>query len=118
MKKKQSYENLPVWTDSLDLVKSIYVLTSVFPEDEDHIFPKKLHKNAIEIPINIAKAMSEEEERQSYFNQASLHISEIETILTICRKLNFFEEKDIEKVKEQLTKISENLKTLIHRLNR
>jgi len=118
MKKKQSYENLPVWTESLDLVKDIYLLTSIFPEEEDNLLVRKLQKQAIEIPTNISKAMLNEEDRIQYLKAANLNIVEIQTVLFISQKLGFIEAKDVEKINNKIDRIDTDLQGLVQKLSR
>lgn len=118
MKKKQAFENLPVWLESLELVKEIYLLTSIFPEDEDDLLARKLYKQAVEIPINIAKAMQSEENRVQHLIDASLNIIELQTILVISEKLGFIEVEDVENIKDKSDKIDSSLQGLVYKLSK
>ena len=73
MKNKQAYKNLAVWNDSLELVKNTYVLSSVFPEDEQDGIVRFLKNQAVNIPGGISKAMQADngELRKQYFANAN-----------------------------------------------
>lgn len=117
MKKKQLYENLPVWVESLELVKEIYLLTSIFPEEED-LLVRKLYNQAIEIPTNVAKAMQSEDDRIQHLKAANLNIIELQTILVISEKLGFIEVKDVDNIKDKSDKIYSSLQGLVQKLSR
>jgi len=99
MKNKLAYTNLSVWQDSLDLVKSIYVLTSVFPEEEARTLTDQLKSSVIEIPLGISKAMTTKDfrDRRNYLLVAYQKLTELETLLIIANKLNFISEADVDK---------------------
>lgn len=120
MKNKQAFKNLPVWDNSLELVKSIYILTSVFPEDEQDGIIKTLKSQAISIPGGIAKAMQIEDEkfRQQYFLQSLNAITEIETLLIIANKLDYIENKDLENYTDKCDQVSRQIKGLIQKFSK
>lgn len=118
MKKKKAFESLPIWTESIALVKDIYLLTSIFPEEEDDLISKKLHKQSIEIPSNIAKAMLNQEDRIDYLKAANYNIIEIQTLIVISENLGFIEAKDVEKIKDKTDLIESNLQGLVHKLSK
>lgn len=98
MKNKQAFTKLSVWEDSLDLVKSIYVLTSVFPADEAKTLVDQLKSRVLEIPIGISQGMTNENlsERRTHLKRSHQILSELETLLIIANKLNFISEKDVD----------------------
>ena len=99
MKNKQAYTNLSVWKDSLDLVKSIYVLTSVFPEDEAKTLIDQLKARVLEIPMGISNAMTTNNisDRRNYLSSSYQKLTELETLFIIANKLNFIDDADLEK---------------------
>jgi four helix bundle protein len=119
MKNKQAYKDLAVWNNSLELVKDTYILTSIFPEDEQGEISKALKNYAISIPGSIAKAMQEEEVklRKKYFEQSHNAITEIETLLIIAQKLEYIEEKDMDNFTDKSNKISMQIKELIQKFS-
>ena len=115
MKNKQAYTNLSVWQDSLDLVKSIYVLSSVFPEEEAKSIVDQLKNRALEIPIFISKAMSTKDlrERKTQLTSAHQKLTELETLLIIANKLNFITDEDVDKFNDLSQNIGMHINGLI-----
>ncbi len=115
MKNKHSYTNLSVWQDSLELVKSVYVLTSTFPEEEAKSIIDQLKSRAIEIPIHISNGMTTKDfrERRAKLSAANQKLTELETLLIIANKLNFISDEDVEKFNTSSQNIGMHLDGLI-----
>ncbi len=115
MKNKHSYTNLSIWQDSLELVKSVYVLTSIFPEEEAKCIIEQLKSRAIEIPICISNGMTTKDfrERRIKLSTANQKLTELETLLIIANKLNFISDEDVEKFSLSSQNIGMHLDGLI-----
>lgn len=53
--KIESFENLKVWQNSIQLVKSIYRISSSFPKEEAYSLTSQIRRAAVSIPSNIAE---------------------------------------------------------------
>ena len=54
--KTSSYKDLIVWQKSILLVKQVYKLTGIFPNDEKFGLISQVRRAAVSIPSNIAEA--------------------------------------------------------------
>tara|TARA_R110000868_G_scaffold360908_1_gene622952 strand:+ start:1427 stop:1603 length:177 start_codon:yes stop_codon:yes gene_type:complete len=52
------HKDLDVWKKSMDLVESVYDLTSKFPVDEQFGLVSQMRRAAVSIPSNIALEVS------------------------------------------------------------
>ena len=52
---KHNFRELKIWKDSIEIVKSIYLLTSELPDDEKFGLKSQLQRCAVSIPSNIAE---------------------------------------------------------------
>ena len=120
MKNKQTFKNLAVWNESLELVKSTYVLANVFPEDEQDGIVKNLKSHSVCIPGGISKAMQTEDGnlRKQHFEESMNAINEIETLLIIAQKLEFIDTKDLDDYTEKSNLVSMQIKGLIQRFSK
>ena len=50
-----SYKDLIVWQKSMELVKSVYELTTNFPKEEIYGLTSQIKRSAVSIPSNIAE---------------------------------------------------------------
>lgn len=119
MKNKQAFKNLAVWNESLELLKSTYILTSVFPEDEKDGIVKFLKKQVVKIPIGISKAMQTNngELRKQYFEESINAITEIDTLLIIAQKLDFIDAKDVLDFTDKSNQVSMQINGLIQKFS-
>lgn len=119
MKNTKAYTNLAVWKESLELVKSTYILISIFPEIEAKTIIDRLKSQVIEIPIGISKGMQTEDlnERQIMLKKSQSALNEIETLLIIAQKLDFITDTDVNKFNEKNEPIAMNIKGLILKFN-
>ena len=53
--KQRPHERLDVWRDAMDLVASVYALTSKFPDDEHYGLTTQMRRAAVSVPSNIAE---------------------------------------------------------------
>jgi four helix bundle protein len=51
---KHNFRELKIWKDSIEIVKSTYLLTSELPDDEKFGLKSQLQRCAVSVPSNIA----------------------------------------------------------------
>ena len=91
MKTINSYKDLIIWQKSISLVKEIYKLTSLFPQNEQFGIVAQLRRASVSIPSNIAEGYGRRtiKERQQFNLMAYGSALEIETQLLISKELKF-----------------------------
>lgn len=120
MKNKQSFKNLNVWNDCLELVKSTYDIGGSFPDEEQQGIVATMKKYAVEIPGGISKAMqtTDGKLKQQFFENSLNAITEIDTLLIVANKLEFISEEDLDNFTEKSDLVSTQIKGLIQRFNK
>ena len=109
-----SFEKLEVWIESKEFSKSIYEITSKFPEAEKFGLISQLRRASISISSNIAEGSA----RKSYKDKAhftSMAFSsavEVLNQLIISFELNFISEADYITLREKLESITNKLNSL------
>jgi four helix bundle protein len=109
-----SFEKLEVWAEAKEFSKSIYEITSKFPDTEKFGLTSQLRRASISIASNIAEGSA----RKSYKDKAhftSLAFSsavEVLNQLIISFELNFISEVDYLKLREKLESITNKLNSL------
>ncbi len=88
--KIQSYKELIVWRKSIELIKAMYKLTSIFPNNEQFVIISQIHRAAISIPSNIAEGYARRSHKEylQFFAIAYGSALELETQLIIGQQLN------------------------------
>lgn len=82
---------------SLDLGIEIYRLVKKLPPEEEHVLKEMLMSATDEIAANIRMTESDlpQEERAEFLSAACGKIAVVETLLTLCLKLNYLAEAEV-----------------------
>ncbi|OGS70388.1 MAG: four helix bundle protein [Flavobacteria bacterium RIFCSPLOWO2_12_FULL_35_11] len=109
-----SFEKLEVWKCSVDFTKSIYELTTYFPENEKFGLTSQLRRASISIASNLAEGTSRStnKDKAHFTTMAFSSLMEVLNQLILSKELNFIAEKDYEKLREDINKISNMLNAL------
>ena len=91
------YKDLEVWKRSIDLTKSIYTLTSSFPDTEKFGLTNQMRRSSVSIPSNIAEgsARSTNKDFAHFLSIALGSACELETQVILSKELNFSKDIDI-----------------------
>ncbi len=109
-----SFEKLEVWNEAKELAKSIYLLTSKFPDSEKFGLISQLRRASVSICSNIAEGSA----RKSYKDKAHFTTmafgSSVEVInqLILSFELNFITENDYIKLRQDLESVTNKLNGL------
>lgn len=89
------YKDLIVWQKSMDLVTEVYRLTKLLPADERFALTDQLRRAVISIPSNIAEGHGRQTEKEfkQFLSIVKGSVSEVETQLLICVRLNYLTEE-------------------------
>jgi four helix bundle protein len=86
----QSYRDLKVWQEGLDLAEACYVLTRPFPRDEAFGMTSQIRRAAASVPANIAEGHGRETRGEfiKALRIAQGSLKELETHLILARRLS------------------------------
>jgi four helix bundle protein len=86
---KHNFRELKIWKDSIEIVKSIYLLTSELPDDEKFGLKSQLQRCAVSVPSNIAEGSgrSTNKDFRNFLNISLSSSYELETQLIIVNEL-------------------------------
>jgi len=103
----------------MDLVVEVYQLLKLLPNDEIYALSDQMKRAAVSIPSNIAEGQgrgtTKDFLRFLYIAKGSK--GEMETLLSICVRLNFLTQSQIAPAQNLLTEIGKMLNSLIYRLD-
>ena len=101
---KHNFKELLVWKKSIDLVKSIYQITSILPSDERFGLISQMNRSSVSIPSNITEGSGRTSEKEfiHFLNIAISSSYELETQLIITNELF---QVDIESVIGQISEV-------------
>ncbi|MBL4939685.1 MAG: four helix bundle protein [Lutibacter sp.] len=109
-----SFEKLEVWKESIKLVKSIYDLTKDFPESEKFGLVNQLRRASVSIASNLAEGTSRStnKDKAHFTTMAFSSLMEVLNQLIISKELNYISKKNIEELREHISKVSNMLNAL------
>ncbi|MCC5655168.1 four helix bundle protein [Nostoc sp. XA013] len=88
----QSYQDLKVWQESMNLAEICYEVTKTFPKEETYGMISQIRRAAVSIPANIAEGYGRRTRGEYiqflYISQGSLKELETHLLLSIRVKLN------------------------------
>ncbi len=116
---KHSYRDLLVWQKAIDISQEIYELTKLFPRDEQFALTSQMRRAAVSIAANIAEGYGRNGNKEfAHFLRISHgSLTELETLLTIAKRLSYCNEKACSTIERQLDETGRMLYALRAKLH-
>lgn len=110
MAKIESYRDLIVWQQAMDLAVSIYEVTRAWPKDEIYGMTGQVRRAATSVPANIAEGYGRESRAsyQQFLRIAQGSLKELKTHLMIAHRVGIASHEAV----ESLMNRSESVGTL------
>lgn len=100
-----NYTELDVWKSSRELVKTVYLLSDLFPKEELYALTNQARRCSISIPSNIAEGLGRQSDKETihflYISKGSLY--ELETQLFLAFDLEYIAKEQLESILEKVT---------------
>lgn len=109
-----SFEKLEVWSESKEFTKSIYILTLTFPDSEKFGLVSQLRRASVSICSNIAEGSVRKsfKDKAHFTTMAFSSTVEVLNQLILSFELDFINEKDYLKLREDIESITNKLNGL------
>jgi|SRR3989338_3426169 len=110
-----TYRDLIVWQKSIELVVEIYKITDEFPKEEIYGLTSQMRRSAVSIASNIAegKLRGYKKEQRQFLLNAFGSGGELETQITITKRLFFGRNLDFSKSEFFLEEVMKMLNKMI-----
>lgn len=117
--KTSDFKKLIVWQKAMDVVVAIYALTNKLPKSENYGLCDQMRRAAVSVPSNIAEGQSRNSEKEfaKFLSIARGSLSELETQIHICVRVNLLQDNDIADVLNNIDEVGKMLRTLIAKLS-
>ena len=116
----QSYRDLRVWREAMDLAETCYRISAGFPRDELLGMTAQLRRAAVSVAANIAEGYGRESTGAyvQFLRVAQGSLKELETHLLLSERLRFAPVEEIRTVLDQCATVGKMLRSLIRSLQR
>jgi len=110
-----SHKDLKVWQKGIELVKSIYEITQLFPSNEQFGLVSQMRRAAVSIPSNIAEGCGRNSDKELiHFLYIALgSASELETQIIISQELSLLQPEKSEQMQSLIFEIIKMTSSLI-----
>ena len=115
-----SFKELRIWKDSVQLAKQVYLVTNQLPKNEQYGLRSQITRAAVSVPSNIAEGSRRRSTKDlMHFLSISLgSLAELETQLIIAVEIGFLSENDCSPIYESIEKISRSIVKLQQTLSK
>ena len=113
-----SYKDLHVWQEAMELAESCYWVTRKFPKDELFGLTSQIRRASSSIAANIAEGHGRESTGSfiQFLRIAQGSLKEVETHLILSSKIEIVTTRDVEPLIEKSEKLGKMLRSLIRSL--
>ena len=115
MASRHNFRKLSIWKEGIEIVKSTYVMTKVFPKSEMYGLSSQIQRASVSIPSNIAEGTSRGTDKhfKQYLETALGSAYEWETQLIIAFEVEYISEKTFKHLEDKIHKIQSMISKFI-----
>jgi four helix bundle protein len=108
MKTERPHRKLIAWQRAMELVETVYALTSAFPKQEVYGLTNQMRRAVISVPSNLAEGAAgrSRDQFKNYLAIAAGSLSELDTQIEIALRLSYLTEKQHADITEQIDQCS------------
>ena len=116
----ESYRDLRVWREAMDLAEECYRVSAGFPRREVFTMSAQLRRAAISIPANVAEGYGRDSTGSyiQFLKIAQGSLKELETHLLLSQRLGLAPRAEFDKSLEQCEIVGKMVRALIRSLQR
>ena len=117
MTRIESYRDLRVWQDAMDLCVALYKATTAFPSSEIYGLTSQMRRASVSIPSNIAEG--HRRTRAEYIRFVSISrgsAAELDTQLELAHRIGLLPEDQYQTLNQSLAAVGRQLTALHNRL--
>jgi four helix bundle protein len=115
----ESYKDMIVWQQAMDLVVAVYATTKQWPKEELFGLTSQARRSATSVPANIAEGFARENRGsyQQFLRIAQGSLKELETHLLIAQRIGVAEHDSVGPVLDRAESVGKLLRLLIRKLS-
>ncbi|MAO22656.1 MAG: four helix bundle protein [Phycisphaerae bacterium] len=111
----QSYQDLAAWKEARSLVRSVYISTRLFPNEERFGLTSQIRRCAVSVPSNIAEGYGRgsRNDYSRFLRIARGSLFELETQMLLAHDLGYINDEARQGIQAQINKVARPLWGLI-----
>lgn len=115
-----SFRDLRVWQEAMDLVVDVYRLTEAFPKREEYGLTGQMQRAAVSIPSNIAEGHTREHRKEylQHLSVAQASLAELQTHLEIAARLMYYDRQQRDNILGKCTSLARQMYALRNALQK
>lgn len=116
----QSYRDLRVWQEAMNLAEAVYRLTKLFPKDELFGLTSQMRRASVSIPANIAEGYGRESTGSyvQFLRVSQGSLKELETHALLANRVGILVEADMIRLLSSAESTGKMLRALIRSLEK
>lgn len=116
----KNYEDLRVWSASIDFAEEIYKLTKEFPKEEIYGLTNQIRRSSVSVSSNIAEgcARGGTNEFIRFLNISSGSLGEVKTQLIISQRIGFIDKDTLNSLCKKIDEIGKMINALKNSINK
>lgn len=111
----QSYQDLRVWQQGMELAAACYEMTRQFPKEERYGMVSQIRRSAVSVPANITEGYGRGSrgEYLQFLQIAQGSLYELETHLLLSKRVNLISAESVVSPLAMCTEVSKLLRALV-----
>jgi four helix bundle protein len=112
---EKAHKKLKVWKEAMELVKTVYDVTTTLPSEEKYGLISQMRRAAVSVPSNIAEGAARQSVKESiqYYMIVRGSLSELDTQVELCSSLGLLDSSRVSLVSAKVTAVDGLLSGLI-----
>lgn len=107
---EKPHRQLKVWQRSVNFTVELYQITKQFPVEERFGLVAQMRRAAVSIPSNLAEGAARSRAEYAQFIRIAIgSVSELDSQLEICKRLNYLSNEQYQHLEQELTEIDRML---------
>jgi four helix bundle protein len=113
-RKTQSFEDLIVWQEAMELAVSIYKTSKNFPASEQFAITSQGRRSAASVSANIAEGFGRQSQKEKlqFFSIAYGSLLETKSFLYLAEKLKYINKENLDIFLEKITMLQRQMNSL------
>jgi four helix bundle protein len=115
----ESYKDLIVWQQAMDLVVAVYATSRQWPKEELYGLTSQARRAATSVPANIAEGYARESRSsyQNFLRIAQGSLKELETHILVAQRIGISDQETTAALLKQAESVGKLLRLLIRKLS-